>query len=209
MKNMISRRNFLAAAGVVAAAGVLTACGGSSASTAASSTAASAAASTARSSSSLLDASYITINTASPCFTGNSLCRLLSTISINSLSKNSIAVGTNGRSNTFGTISAHSSKLLNGITNVLEHVGAGNNFNVTSVKIHKIPSEPITKSFTSNPVVFFTTLDEKFMMEPSGITASIQRTKSLVRPYLTAFIPPALVMTFPPIEAVFSPGSGG
>ena len=57
--------------------------------------------------------------------------------------------------------------------------------------------------------LFFTTLDEKFMMEPSGITASIQRTKSLVRPYLTAFIPPALVMTFPPIEAVFSPGSEG
>ena len=41
MKNMISRRNFLAAAGVVAAAGVLTACGGSS------STAASTAGSTA------------------------------------------------------------------------------------------------------------------------------------------------------------------
>ena len=43
MKNLISRRNFLAAAGVAAAAGVLTACGGSSASTstAASSTAAS------------------------------------------------------------------------------------------------------------------------------------------------------------------------
>ena len=41
MKNMISRRNFLAAAGVVAAAGVLTACGGSSG------TAASAAGSTA------------------------------------------------------------------------------------------------------------------------------------------------------------------
>ena len=41
MKNMISRRSFLAAAGVVAAAGVLTACGGSS------STAASAAGSTA------------------------------------------------------------------------------------------------------------------------------------------------------------------
>ena len=43
MKNMLSRRNFLAAAGVVAAAGVLTACGGSSstASSAASSTAAS------------------------------------------------------------------------------------------------------------------------------------------------------------------------
>ena len=46
MKNMISRRNFLAAAGVVAAAGVLTACGGSSSST---STASSAAASTASS----------------------------------------------------------------------------------------------------------------------------------------------------------------
>ena len=43
MKKMISRRNFLTAAGVVAAAGVLTACGGSSSSTAASSTAASAA----------------------------------------------------------------------------------------------------------------------------------------------------------------------
>ena len=41
MKNMISRRNFLAAAGVVAAAGVLTACGGSSSTAAsASSTAA-------------------------------------------------------------------------------------------------------------------------------------------------------------------------
>ena len=36
MKKMITRRNFLAAAGVVAAAGVLTACGGSSSSTAAS-----------------------------------------------------------------------------------------------------------------------------------------------------------------------------
>ena len=34
MKKMISRRNFLTAAGVVAAAGVLTACGGSSSSTA-------------------------------------------------------------------------------------------------------------------------------------------------------------------------------
>mgnify|MGYP001036023201 CR=1 FL=1 len=44
MKNMISRRSFLAAAGVVTAAGVLTACGGSSSSTAASSTAASSAA---------------------------------------------------------------------------------------------------------------------------------------------------------------------
>ena len=40
MKKMISRRNFLTAAGVVAAAGVLAACGGSSSSTAASSTAA-------------------------------------------------------------------------------------------------------------------------------------------------------------------------
>ena len=47
MKNMISRRSFLAAAGVVTAAGVLTACGGSSSSTAASSTASSAAASAA------------------------------------------------------------------------------------------------------------------------------------------------------------------
>ena len=48
MKKMITRRNFLAAAGVVAAAGVLTACGGSSASTASSvaSSASSAAAST-------------------------------------------------------------------------------------------------------------------------------------------------------------------
>ena len=45
MKNMISRRNFLAAAGVVAAAGVLTACGGSS-STAASTAGSTAAAAT-------------------------------------------------------------------------------------------------------------------------------------------------------------------
>ena len=40
MKNMISRRNFLAAAGVVAAAGVLTACGGSSGTAAATASAA-------------------------------------------------------------------------------------------------------------------------------------------------------------------------
>ena len=45
MKNMISRRSFLAAAGVVTAAGVLTACGGSSSTAASTSTAASAAAS--------------------------------------------------------------------------------------------------------------------------------------------------------------------
>ena len=45
MKKMITRRNFLAAAGVVAAAGVLTACGGSSSSTAASGSAAGSAAS--------------------------------------------------------------------------------------------------------------------------------------------------------------------
>ena len=45
MKKMISRRNFLTAAGVVAAAGVLTACGGSSSSTAASGSAAGSAAS--------------------------------------------------------------------------------------------------------------------------------------------------------------------
>ena len=45
MKKMITRRQFMAAAGVVAAAIALTACGGSSASTAASSAAGSAAAS--------------------------------------------------------------------------------------------------------------------------------------------------------------------
>ena len=49
MKNMISRRSFLAAAGVVTAAGVLTACGGSSSTAASTSTAASAAGSTAAS----------------------------------------------------------------------------------------------------------------------------------------------------------------
>ena len=120
-----------------------------------------------------------------------------------------MAVGTNGSSRTFGTMSAHSSRLLNGITRVQVQVGAGRSFKVTWVRIHKVPSEPITRSFTSYPVVFFTTLDEKFMMDPSGMTASIQRTKSLVSPYRTAFMPPALVITLPPIEAVFSPGSGG
>ena len=49
MKNMISRRSFLAAAGVVTAAGVLTACSGSSSTAASTSTAASAAGSTAAS----------------------------------------------------------------------------------------------------------------------------------------------------------------
>ena len=45
MKKLISRRQFLAAAGVAAAAGVLTACGGSSASTAGSAAGSAAAAS--------------------------------------------------------------------------------------------------------------------------------------------------------------------
>ena len=93
--------------------------------------AASAAASTALSSSCLLEASYITIRTASPCFTGNILFRLRSTISISSLSRNSMAVGTNGNSRTFGTMSAHSSRLLNGITRVQVQVGAGRSFSVT------------------------------------------------------------------------------
>ena len=44
MKNMISRRNFLKAAGAVSAAGVLAACGSSSSSTTAASTATSSAA---------------------------------------------------------------------------------------------------------------------------------------------------------------------
>ena len=130
-------------------------------------------------------------------------------MSINSRSRNSIAVGTNGSSSTFGTMSAHSSRLLNGITSVQVQVGAGSSFNVTSVRIQRVPSEPMIRSFTSYPVVFFTTLDEKFMIDPSGITASIQRTKSLVSPYRTAFMPPAFVITLPPMEAVFSPGSGG
>ena len=47
MKKMITRRNFLAAAGVVAAAGVLTACGGSSSTAASGSTAGSTAGSAA------------------------------------------------------------------------------------------------------------------------------------------------------------------
>ena len=93
-----------------------------------------------------------------------------------------MAVGTNGSSKTFGTISAHSSRLLKGSTSVQEQVGAGRSFRVTCVRMHKVPSEPMTRSLISYPVVFFTTLEEKFIMEPSGITASMQRTKSLVRP---------------------------
>ena len=91
-------------------------------------------------------------------------------------------------SSTFRTMSAHSSRLLNGITSVQVQVGAGSSFNVTSVRIQRVPSEPMIRSFTSYPVVFFTTLDEKFMIDPSGITASMQRTKSLVSPQM-AYIP--------------------
>ena len=53
MKKMITRRQFMAAAGVVAAASALTACGGSSASTAASSAAGSTAGSAAASGSTI------------------------------------------------------------------------------------------------------------------------------------------------------------
>ena len=93
-----------------------------------------------------------------------------------------MAVGTKGSSRTFGTISAQDSRLSKGITNVALQVGAGRSFSVTWVRIQRVPSEPITRSFTAYPVVFFTTLEEKFIIEPSGITASIHRTKSRVRP---------------------------
>ncbi len=58
----------------------------------------------------------------------------------------------------------------------------GMSFRVTFVRMPRVPSEPITRSLMSYPVVFFTTLEEKSRMEPSGKTASTQRTKSRVRP---------------------------
>ena len=111
--------------------------------------AASAAASTALSSSCLLDASYMTISTASPCLTGSSLPRLRSTMSISSRSRNSIAVGINGSASTSGTMSAHSSRLPNGMTSVHEQVGAGSSLSVTCVRMHSVPSEPMTRSLIS------------------------------------------------------------
>ena len=60
-----------------------------------------------------------------------------------------MAVGTKGSSSTFGTISAQSSRLPKGITRVLEQVGAGSSFSVTCVRMHRVPSEPITRSFTA------------------------------------------------------------
>ena len=45
---------------------------------------------------------------------------------------------------------------------------------------------------------------------PSAVTTLRLRTKSLVTPYFTQHIPPALVATFPPIvEIATEPGSGG
>ena len=111
--------------------------------------AASEAASTALSSSWRLDASYMTISTALPSLAGNILFSRLSTISISSRSTNSMAVGTKGSSSTFGTMSAHSSRLWNGITRVQVQVGAGRSFKVTWVRIHKVPSEPMTRSLIS------------------------------------------------------------
>ena len=60
-----------------------------------------------------------------------------------------MAVGTKGSSSTLGTMSAQASRLSKGITRVQEQVGAGRSFSVTSVRIHSVPSEPITRSLIS------------------------------------------------------------
>ena len=118
----------------------------------------------------------MTIRTAAPSRTGSSLWRFRSTMSMSSRSKNSTAVGTKGSRSSTGTQSMQVSRLSKGMTRVQVQLGAGISFKVTSVQTHRMPSEPTTRSFTSKPVVFFTTLEEKWTMSPLGMTASIQRT---------------------------------
>ena len=63
-----------------------------------------------------------------------------------------------------------------------------------------VPSVPINNCFKSYPALFLIILFIEERIVPSGVTASIPRTESLVIPYLITLFPPALVEILPPIE---------
>ena len=70
-------------------------------------------------------------------------------MSISSRSKNSMAVGTAAICRRRGTMSMQLSRFSKGITRVRVNFGAGISFKVTSVRMHRVPSEPITRSLIS------------------------------------------------------------
>ena len=63
------------------------------------------------------------------------------------------------------------------------------NFNVASVIIAKVPSEPINKRVISYPAEDFLALDPVLITVPSGSTAVRLSTFSRMEPYLTAVDP--------------------
>ena len=107
-----------------------------------------------------------------------------------------------------GTASNPSCSVLKGTNKLILSTGFGSNFKIAFVIIPNVPSLPIISCFRGYPVESFTTFRPNHSISPLGKTTSIALTQSLVTPYLTARIPPALVAIFPPIVALFSPGSG-
>lgn len=64
--------------------------------------------------------------------------------------------------------------------------------------IPKLPSDPIKNYFRSSPVLSFLTQDSRFNTSPFPVTTSIPIMYPLRAPYLTKYLPPAAVATFPP-----------
>lgn len=75
-----------------------------------------------------------------------------------------MAVGTNGSASTSGTMSAHSSKLLNGMTSVREQVGAGSSLSVTCVRMRSAPNGHLSIHFPQS--VHFTASNFRKSMLP-------------------------------------------
>ena len=107
------------------------------------------------------------------------------------------------------TVFATSFRLENTASMVLFAGGLGISLTMISVIIPRVPSEPHKSLVRSKPVTFLSVFPPVLISSPSGRTNSIPMRESLVTPYFTAFGPPALRATFPPmVETSMLAGSG-
>lgn len=95
-------------------------------------------------------------------------------------------------------------------TRVSDAAGAGRSATVTSVITPRVPSEPTKSRVRSYPATPLAVRRPVRSTSPEASTTSSPSTYSVVTPYLTQHIPPALVATLPPmVDDSHEPGSGG
>src|SRR5690606_5021941 len=76
------------------------------------------------------------------------------------------------------------------------------NFNVASVMIPRVPSEPVKREFKLYPAEVFRGRFLVLMIDPSGRTTVKLTTQSFIVPYRVALVPLQFVEIIPPIRAV-------